>query len=297
MDSFNPDEFLAEAGAVEPIEQLQPTPVAFSTPTMPNVTPVEGHPATETSFDPDSFLAEAHKAKYETPEQMGKTFAEGVGEGALGPVFTLAQRAANVNPEDIKGRQETNPMTYGAGQVTGLGASLLTGVGEGAIASKAGLAAKEAAGLAKAEGVLGKMAAEGIDQATQLALMQGSDEISKMINSDPETSSQNAIANVGLAAALGGATGMAIGSISPLWKASKEALNLGKDVKQFANEVKILTEAGDPVAVAKQELTGVLDNLDILRKEMGSNAGFKAEQLAEKMPEMTPKNTEVIKSH
>ena len=74
---------------------------------------------------------------------------------------------------------------------------------------------------AKGIGLIDKVGSEAIRQATEMAIMQSGDEVSKMILNDPNTSAETAIGNIGLASALGGTTGAFVrGAVSPLWKAT-----------------------------------------------------------------------------
>lgn len=167
------------------------------------------------------------QAKYSTPEQKLKAAGEGALKGALGPVGTFINKDVfDAKPEDIRGRAEANPIIHGVGEATGLGAGLLIpGEGQLGVLSKAGEIGAEALGLgakgAEAASYGYRVGSEAVKQATEMAIMQGGDEVSKMILKDPNMSAQQSIADVGLAAALGGAVGGAFaGAISPLWKAT-----------------------------------------------------------------------------
>ena len=201
---------------------------------------------------------ELNEDKYGSVGQMAKTAVEGAAEGVLGPLAPLAETSLlGVKKSDILGRKEENPITQGVGQAAGLGASMMTGVGEGALMAKAGQGAAKVAGLgagieaasmatkaaqalkaglpeaealAAQAGILGaaakntsfgyKVGSSVVSNAAEMAFLQGSDEVSKMVINDPSATAQNAIANIGLSAALGGVTGAALGSISPLWHAT-----------------------------------------------------------------------------
>jgi len=211
MDAFDPDAYLAQAAAAQPVvnpEQLQ------------NVQQ-SGDPG---QFNPDEFIQQAQEEKYGTTEQMIKTGLEGIAEGAIGPFAPAIEKAFGVKEEDIRARHETNPLIKGGGQALGLTAGLLTGTGEAAVMTKAGQLASEAAGLGKlAEGAsyAARVGSEAVKQAAEMAVLQGSDEVSKMILNDPAMSSESALSNIGLAAALGGAGGAFMtGAMSPLWNAT-----------------------------------------------------------------------------
>lgn len=162
--------------------------------------------------------------KFGTTNQATLAGFEALGRGLLGPVATAAEKFVRVPKEDILARQKANPIVSGLGEAAGLGAGLLTGTGEAALMGKAGEAATDIAGLSN----LGKEASYGakvgssaVQQAAEMAVLSGSDEVSKMLLNDPDASAESAISNVGMSAALGGAGGAFItGAVSPLWKAT-----------------------------------------------------------------------------
>jgi len=173
----------------------------------------------------------------------------------------LENKVLKVPKANILAREKANPVIKGAGEVTGLVGSTLTGIpglgtameGVGAAARgvteagqalndvhaaqgalKLAQAAGDAEGISKAAdalqtakegaksvGYFSRVGSSAVQQAAEMAVLQGSDEASKLILNDPETSAQSAIANIGLAAALGGSGGAFItGAVSPLWNAT-----------------------------------------------------------------------------
>lgn len=163
--------------------------------------------------------------KYGTTGQQAITGLEGAGRGLLGPIAPIVESGLlKVPKEDILARQKENPIASGVGEAAGFGAGMLAGTGEAALMGKAGEAAVEAAGLANLgkEASLGsKIGSSAVQQAAEMAVLSGGDEASKLLLQDPETSAESAIANVGMAAALGGAGGAFItGAVSPLWSAT-----------------------------------------------------------------------------
>lgn len=175
-------------------------------------------------FIPDDQF-QSDEDKYGTPGQMAITAVEGAAHGVAGPLATIAEKHILGVPEaDIRGRQEANPITHGIGQAVGLGGGLLTGTGEAALMTKAGELAAGAVGLGKGleTANLGyKVGSAAVQQAAEMAVLQSGDEVSKMILHDPSASAESALSNIGLAAALGGATGAAVeGTVKPLWNAT-----------------------------------------------------------------------------
>lgn len=207
VDDFDPNAFLAQSA--EPI--------------APAMAPVGGFATND--FDPDEFIADINEEKYGGLGQQAITAVEGAAQGVLGPIAPAIERGLGVDPEDIRGRQETNPITHGVSEGLALTAGMLTGTGEAALMAKAGIKAAEAVGLgAKAiesGRLIHKVGSAAVREAAEMAIYTSGTEISKLVIEDPEASAETAIANVGLAAALGGAGGALItGAISPLWKAT-----------------------------------------------------------------------------
>lgn len=217
--SFDPDAFLAQGQSA------------------PSAQPVASAPQSTDSggFDPDEYLKQANEEAYSGPANTGKAFLQGVGEGLIGPAAPFLERhLLHENPEDIRNNAEAHPYVKGAGQAVGLGMGMLTGTGEAALMGKAGELAAAAAGLSKVgEGVgLGyKVGSEAVKQAAEMAVLQGGDEVSKMVLQDPNASAENAIANIGMAAALGAGGGaLMAGVVSPLWK-----VTVGNKADEFFN--------------------------------------------------------------
>lgn len=147
-------------------------------------------------------------AHYSSTGQEVKTFLEGAASDATFGLSTGLERLAGESPEAIRGRAETNPGVSAAGRITGLGLSLLTGAGEGQILGKAGAKAVALAGLEReAPTALQRIGASTVRQATEMAMLQGGDEVSKMFSQDPGQSAETAIANMGMSALMGGAFG------------------------------------------------------------------------------------------
>lgn len=251
----------------------------------------------------DKFESEdAQQEKFGTGEQRAKTFAESAAKGVLGPLALLAEKKLlHVRGSDILAREQANPWTSAGGQVTGLGASLFTGVGEGALAAKAGEAVQSGLGLSKAaEGasLATRLGGEAVNQAAQMSIIQGSDEIGKMILNDPDTTAQSAMAHIGMAAALGGVTGAAIGSISPLWKASVGE-GLAKPLEDMKARWKFRQENPNVIESAHQELQNIHTNIDNVRSALFSEGegGIRGESVANALPKETPEVTAKINEH
>jgi len=208
MDDFDPVEFLAQP--VEP-EALAP------------ITPKVDSGLEPAAFDPVAFLAEADEEEFGTPGQMALSAVEGAARGVIGPLAPLIQtKVLGMSEEDILGRQRTNPGIDMTGEAVGLIGSTVAvpGLGLGMEVAAKG-AAKLAASVAPKAFAAGKVGSAAVKAATEMAVLQTSNEVSRMVLNDPNTSAESAIANVGLAAALGGGAGAFFtGAVSPLWKAT-----------------------------------------------------------------------------
>lgn len=190
---------------------------------------------------------------YGAPTEQLKTALEGALSAATFGLSTGVEKGLGVDPEAIKARAEVNPFIHGAGEAAGLiGSSfLIPGGGAAGIMEKAGaeagaavsktaaatLEAKKALDIAKETGVgleqaaaalkaakaaqpaIARIGSEAANQAVQFAMMQAGDEVSKAFV-DPQLTLGDAVADVGLSGLIGGATGGAIGAVSPLWKAT-----------------------------------------------------------------------------
>lgn len=187
------------AAAEIPVQEAQPVSASRDVATS-TITP-KGY---------DDFIApEMREEKYGTGAEMAKTFAEGVAKGVAGPLATGLESMLLGNQKEMLARQETNPVTHGAGELTGLvGGSLVAPeVTLGGALSKAGAVA-EVAGL-------GKLGTSVLRGSIENLVYQAGDEASKMLLQDPGQSADTAIASMGLATLVGGG----FGTIPPLWHA------------------------------------------------------------------------------
>lgn len=173
--------------------------------------------------------------RYSTTHQKIVAGVEGVAKGVLGPIAPYVEKNVFGIPEqDILGRQEANPILHGTTQAAGLVGGMMTGTGEGAIMEGAGQAAAKALGLAKPASYAARVGSSAVKSAAEMAVLQSGDEASKMILNDPRTSAESAIANIGLATAIGGtAGGFITGAVSPLWDAT-----VGTHVDKFLGGLK-----------------------------------------------------------
>ncbi len=179
----------------------------------------------------DDFISDiSRQEKYGTTGQMVKTGLEGLARGAtFGGSDILETKLLGVNPEDIKGRQETNPITsMGSQALGGVGTIALTGgiaapvegaalgaeaIEAGAAAFKAaeaaGLGAKAAAAAAReatqlAAGAGRAFAANAIGGAAEGAAFSAGNLVSEKALGNPNLTAEKILTDIGMGAALGG---------------------------------------------------------------------------------------------
>ncbi len=178
---------------------------------------------------------------YETPGQQALTAVEGAAQGIAGPLAPLMEEGLSklgvpgITPEDIASREEANPTISGGAKATALIGSMALGVGEAA------LAAKTAARVAEALN-LGKMGSSIVSGALSSGIIQGGDELTKMLlgQSDPNEGVAAHLVNVGGASLLGGIGG----GIT----ASAQTAKLGTKITSFLGG---LASAADPKSELK----------------------------------------------
>lgn len=201
MDNTAPDIISADEAA-----QLQAQPIA-----PPQIE--EGRAPAAAA--PDIIPADAipDEEKYGSTGQQLIAGLEGAAKGIAGPLAPLAEtKLLGVKPEDIRAREEENPITSTTGEIGGLIGSTLAGVGLGAGLAKVGAGVS---GAAQAAGI-GKIGSTAAAAAIENMVFQGQDEVSKLVLGDPSQSAQSAAVDVGIAGVLGGVLGAGGGA---LWKA------------------------------------------------------------------------------
>lgn len=278
----------AEGGDVSPPAEEPQSPeglddfIAQPAPTHPGA-PNEPHGLN------DFLSEEINQEKYGTPGQQALAGLEGAGRGLAGPAFTAAETALGAEGENIRGRQEANPVTAGTAEAGTFLGSMLLGTGEAAAVGKVGSKIAELSGLgAEGASALSKIGAHGLQAATETALIQTGDEVSKMITQDPNQSAQTALINVGAAALLGGAGGAAFGSVSPLWKASA-GNKMGRLFEDFKGRINEHLTQPEPVEAIGKELSDYYSGVKDVADEVYGPTGLKAQDVAKAVPEMSEK--------
>lgn len=160
-------------------------------------------------------------------QQVG-TALEGAGEAVTLGLSPLIERGLGISRgKDILARREVNPISHIAGQIGGLAASSMYAPGGGA----AGL--MEGAGAGAAEALGGGLLGTTVKGAVEGGIMGMSDEVAKMMSSDPSQGAESAISNVGLSALGGGLISGGLKAAHPLWEATA-----GKKISGILGAVK-----------------------------------------------------------
>lgn len=245
-------------------------------------------PSNINQIDPANLQTEEqyNQEKYGTTGQTILGGAEQVLQGVAGPVIPAIEEAAGLTTgEAIRGRQEAlgaaAPVLQGVGLA---GSALIPGLGEASLAGAAGRAGEVAAGLLpEAAGTLAKIASTGVKTGAEMAALQTSDELTKLVTGDPNQSVQSAAINIGLSGVIGGAGGVALGSVSPLWNKAMNKLGVEKLATDFMGETKFLNENPDLVHGAAQEINDRISSADRLIK-----GGLKGDLIDKLTQEITP---------
>jgi hypothetical protein len=278
----NPTWF-ADGGEAQSFDSLQPD-------SQPNV--VNQDASQTPSFD----SLQDDSATYGTGEQQVKAGLEGGAQGLFGPAAPAFEtNVLGVKPEAIRGRAEENPITHYGTEVAGLVVpSLLTGgASTAAKFTQAGLlkGVGELVGLKGTETLASKVGVAAAKNAIDSMILSGSDEVSKMVLSDPNQSAQTAIANIGLSGLIGGGLGAAFGAVRPAFEAANGRMT-SQTVADFKARINEHLANPNPVESVTNELQGHYDAITGAADEVYGPKGLKAQEIAKLVPEFSPKMME-----
>lgn len=237
--------------------------------------------------------------RYATPDAIDEHNHSGGSQQALAGLEGLASGVVSkpiahgleiasglTTGKDIEAREKYNPWTSGVTETAGLVGGALTGVGEGAVLAKVGEhVAGEVLGK-QGLGLMAKIGARSLSDATQMVLYQGGNEISKMIESNPEQTVGSALTDVGLSGLIGGTVGAALGTVSPLWKASGLADKASQLIEDFKGRLNFLKDNPDLQESLTKELTDHHTGVTSAADEVYGPQGIKAQGISKAMPEM-----------
>lgn len=224
-------------------------------------------------------------------EEQLKGFGEGAASAATLGLSTGLERDAGVEAKDINRRRETGGHALGTAvgivlpALVGDEAGLLGGAGS--LMEGAGTAAEA---LVPGQGVLASGARGALNQATQMAILQGGDEISKRLSSDPNQTVSSAIHNIGTAALIGGGVGGALGSAGAGLKALGAKSGLGDFVADFKGKLQDAMTNPNPVEAVTKELQPYYAETKNAADEVYGASGLKSQDVGKLIPEnLSPK--------
>lgn len=241
---FIPDEQFTPDAPAPPVSHAPAADMQTAPQAGPAPSPTPS-PASSTENAPDFIPDEqfvSDEEKYGTTGQTAITAAEKFGQGLIGPLAPLAERALGVPPEDIRLRAKTNEGVGALSELVGFGTGLFFGTGEAALLGKIGKGAEAAVGLGKAAGLGSKIAGGAVRGAAEMAALQGGEEATKLITKDPEQTATSALINVGLSTVLGTAFGAGFAAVPALWTATA-----GPTVEKTLSRIKADWGFGNPL--------------------------------------------------
>lgn len=290
-------------------DQSAPSPAPQEAPTT-NVVSPEGDLVSVPNEQLQAALHPVNGYRLATPEDESSYVKEQKYGGALNAVKAAGNEALSTSTfglvpgigsaEDIKGLQEQHPVASVVGGALPFAAEqLIPGVGEAAdlnlaqkavkavpgatealsaistvprYIGKAGEAAKEASGLTG-------VGAKALQYATEAAIMQGSNEVSKALLKDPDASVAHAITNEGAAALFGaalGSTAGGIGKAAALWADKFGAKSTDAVIDKSLPDIAVqeLKSGVDIPEVLKSALGGDQDSYNKVQVLMKSDAHF-----------------------
>lgn len=214
-----------------------------------------------------------NESTYGSIPQQALTAVEGAAKGAVGPLApALEQLSGLTTGSDITARQETNPITHIAGEAAGfIGSQFVPGLDEVSLGKQVGQLGQTAAKLAP---LAPKLIQTGVKAGAELSALAASDELSKLVQGNPDQTIGTAAINIGLSGLLGGAGGVVLGGTSQLLKTTANKLGLTKLASDFMGELKLLQEGAN----AGSELAGRQAEIDALRNAVP--------EVADKLPFM-----------
>jgi len=226
----------------------------------------------------------ARAEKFGTPGQMAATAAEGASQGLIGPVAPYLETKLGIStPENIRARQEENPVVHGTAETGTFAASMfipqLKAVA--ALPAALGKTAEAGATAAKLAGITNKYAVGAAKAAAEMGLFSASDEATKAILQDPDQTVGNAAANIGMSAMMGGVFGSSVTGIGALARAG-----LGKlGAQDFISRMSALAGGLHPAESMEKEFTDAVNTYHAVNDETLGPQGLKAQAIAKLMPD------------
>ena len=235
---------------------------------------------------------------YESAGQQLKTVAEGAAQGIAGPLAPWAEtHLLGVDPKDIAGREQANPIEHGVSNAAGLVGGLLTGTGEAGLLAKAGEAGVSALGISSEAGLAGKLGSQVIKGLIEGSGYGAGDKVTQHIlgQGDPNEPVSSTLADIGMSGLLGAGIGGGIGILGEGANASlKEIANSrsGQGLKQFLEDFgskwSSLEAHPDLAQSMTDELTALQTSTDAASDDIYGASGKKAQAIAKLTEDVTP---------
>lgn len=205
---------------------------------------------------PEDISKFKREEKYGSDSQAWITAAEGAAQAATFGLSTgFETKVLGVDPEDIRAREEINPVAHGVGTAAGLVGSAFVPGGAASVMGKVGQVGAKVIGATGGATVASKIAEGAARGAFEMGLYQGGEEVAKLFKEDPEQSAATAVANIGISSVLGGLGG---GALSALGAGVEKVIP-----KSWVSEVeRPALEAGEFQAAVKHA-----DNITPVEKE------------------------------
>ncbi len=240
---------------------------------------------------PDHLSKMVKEAKYKGTGEQVIAGLEQVAKGVAGPLATGAELALGVPEEDITGREESlSTAQKMLGQGIGLVGSAFIPGGQAKALTAIGEIGAHALGVGEAASIAGKIGSAAAKAAIENAVFQAGDEVSRVMLHDPNQTAGSALANIGLAGVIGGATGGAFGAVNPLWsvtmgnkaenflrtianRANGESVPISKDLLSVISELKAQGKPVPPELIAGLSDNPIASNHYQQLIESGTSAG------------------------
>lgn len=244
---------------------------------------------------PEQLGSLVEHAQLSSTAGQAKTFARGVASGLVtAPGAAILEHELLRTPkEDILKSMEANPWSKALGEAIGIGLGAAVGTGEASLLMKAETAvAGRVASKLTEKSIAQAMASQAAGGFTGAALFQMGDEAAKAYLGDPNQSFYGALANVGLAGAIGGVGGGILGGVSGTWNALAEG-KAGQFAADFRARLKQHVDMPNPVEATAEQLKKNYESIrNTAINEVYGAGGLRQQELQKLLPkEMTEQFT------
>lgn len=266
-------------------ESLKPIPLVDQTGSVQEIDPSDAADLIQGGFtqpNPQQLQDYQNQRLNESLPEQAKGFGEGAASALSLGASTGLERMAGVKSEDIQRRRETTGHTLGT--VAGLVVPALLGQAEFAAPGLMEDAGSAVAGmLPKATGILSAGARGVANQATQMAIFQGGDELSKMLSDDPNQTLASAVANIKMSGLVGGVIGGGFGAGAQGIKSLANTTGLGNLIADFKGKLFDAINNPNPTESVTKELQDYYTSTKSAADEIYGANGIKAQDIGKVM--------------